>query len=303
LWDVTSRQVLRELDQSPDLIAFAPDGKKLATVDDLISLWEPLSGALLHKLKGLVGRVRAIAFSPDSSTLAATSSDGHIFLWDANSGELIRTLGEFRLWKKEARGIAFSPDGRCLASTHYRFWGMSWPIRLQSLALHLPSGPETCLWHLQSGKVLHRLKSGVTPLAFSPDGETLVDTSYESLRFWQLDVYSGPRLRFQLPCASVYSLAYSPSGRVIASGALERAVYLWDVESENFIRELKDGEYKTPLHTQGIDTDFGAVTALAFSPDGSILAAGTNDGIIRLWNTDPRFDRARARIRAQSEKS
>lgn len=131
------------------------------------------------------------------------------------------------------------------------------------------------------------------------------------LRFWKLDRFE-PRQQFQIPdhdVGGVCSLIYSPNGRMVASGCYDRIIRLWDAESGSLIRELVDDEVQLRSDSgvvhldsgRSIDTDMYAVRTLAFSPDGSILASGRNDGIIRLWNTDPRFDRARARIKALSD--
>ncbi|KST63869.1 WD40 domain-containing protein [Mastigocoleus testarum] len=74
--------------------------------------------------------------------------------------------------------------------------------------------------------------------------------------------------------SSVFSIAFSPDGMILASGSRDQTVRLWDLSS---------GEC---LHTFEGHTDW--VYSVAFSPDGKILASSSRDQTVRLWNLSSR---------------
>ena len=272
LWDPTSGQLLRTLQtQSDDVssVAFSPDGRTLASgkEDNTIDLWDTASGKLLLTLQGHKDQVESVAFSPDGRTLASGSRDKTIMLWDVASGKLLRTL--FR--NAVIRSIAFSPDGHTLASGGddsyiqlfdvtkgevVRQW-RAWESEVMSVAfspdgrsLASGSADEAQLWDATSGQLLFTLPcetnnswAGSISVAFSPDGRTLATGSLghmvlgfdRNVELW--NVTNGQLLQTSsIPfdrSRVVYSVAFSPDGRTLASGTGYGAVRLWDVSNVN----------------------------------------------------------------------
>ena len=130
------------------------------------------------------------------------------------------------------------------------------------------------LWDAASGEelvVLRGHESGVTSVAFSPDGWRVASgSSDETVRLW--DAASGEELL--VLCGHekwVTSVAFSPDGSRIASGSRNGTVRLWDASSGEELAVLRGHE--------GHD-----VSSVAFSPDGSRIASAARDKTVRLWD-------------------
>ncbi len=178
-------------------------------------------------LKGHTGAVVAVAFSPDSKTLASASYDGTLKLWDMTTGKERATLGEYR----GCLGcVAFSPDGKTLASG-----AIGSPV-------YFPDLEQVKLWDVATGKVRTTLKGhegSVYSVAFSPDGKTLASVSDdETVKLW--DMATGKeRATFQGHTEEdkettgaihpVMSVAFSPDGKTLAAASHDMTVKVWDV--------------------------------------------------------------------------
>ncbi len=303
-------------------VAFSPDGKMLASAGfgagAKVKLWTTRTGERSQTLEGAWVGWRSVAFSPDGKRLAAVGDGrqpaehggGEPFrLWDAGTGEPIWTAPAVEP-PAEFFAVAFSPDGKFLAvggRSPASFGG--YDAKIGVLRLHDP----------RSGKLLRSITGldDVWALAFAPDGKALaVATNSDNLV--SLFETTNWALTESIPVGGPTSLAFSPDGRTLAVGSMSvepaGIVTILDLAGKAQPRHLApqpesvlavalspDGKH---LATGGYDktarvydaetgvlkrsrTTIRWANAVAFSPDGTILAIGTSpDALLWNWGTD-----------------
>jgi hypothetical protein len=203
-----------------------------------------------------VGRLFAVAFSPDSRLLAGGAWDGSVRVWDVPTGKELLHLDRHQ---GPVRRVVFSPDGKWLASAG--------------------KPPGLCLWQLPTGRLTRTLgpaKQEFADVAFSPDGTKVGGVGRGKLYVWDLsgkDNWSDggdhrhSRLAFPGP-DSVSSISFKP----VARGNVPGNVF----EENGYLRSwsLPSGK-ELSTHALGSDAALGSVT---FSPDGRLVALQTVTG-------------------------
>lgn len=320
VWDVTTGALRRKLGGHASMVnsvALSADGKYIASggTDKMVKLWDAASGALVRTYAGHRKDVNAVAFSPDGTTLASCSgsvnekaTDHEIKLWPVATGAAARTLSGHT---HAVTALALSRDGKLLATgamndATIKLWNndASHLLTLKghrtydsddtlegvcALALSpdgkmLASGSfdETAkLWDTETGRELHTLtpRGGyVRAVAFSPDGKFIVTgsegVSGESshLRFWDAATgaeLSPARLHINEP-TGVFSLDISADGKRLVAGGGDW-VKTWDLTTGALLKTFAGGTR-------------GSVWSVAFSPDARLVAGGSLDKKVRLWN-------------------
>ncbi len=296
---------------SVDAVAYSPDGKILATGsgDGIVQLWDAVTQRRIGEpLRGATGWVYTVAFSLDGKIVAA-GQDGVVRLWDVATHQPIGKplTGDV----SNVESIAFSPDADLLAAGHYDGTVQLWDVA---------SGQ-------QMGTALHA--GEVLSVAFSPDGKMLATGGYDSADHGTLQLWDvGSRQPIGAPLqkdtfesslayiSTVFSVAFSPDGTMLAAGEGDGVVQLWNVisrkeigslfaENSNEIPSLAfspDGKFLAGGNEQGmaqlwdvateqrigspLTTDNRTVASVAFSPDGQTLATGSYDGTVQLWDVN-----------------
>lgn len=260
LWNVATRKqtgLLRDRNTGFNAIAFSPDGTRIATAGATgrTVLWDTVSRQQLTALADNGSGVERVAFSPDGKMLAAASADGVVRLADPQIHLQVGTS------MPAQAAVALSPDGRILATGVAD--EMDPAIQLWDVATQQRLGPPL---RPQGAR------RSVSMVAFTPDGRTLLTSSSDGLRLW--DVASRREIAHEATLKGVAKL--SPDARYVAVQQ-DKAIAFWDVAR----RRETGPRISVPGHTD-------LVTAMAISPDGSTLAITGYDNQVRLFDVATR---------------
>ena len=216
----------------------------------------------------LSGSITSASWNPAGTLVANSDKNGSTYLWDPSTGLLAHVP-----FTEPGRAFAtaFSPDGSLLAVGY--------------------STGATYLWNVKSGQLMATLPDPgpsagkeVDSVAFSPDGQTLVTSDGNSdVNLWHVPSGGhGTSLMASLADpggTGVFSAVFSSQG-VLATGDYDGKVYLWNLDT---------GTPTLAFSLPGGASSCGSsicssISALAFSHDGSVLAAGDESGNTELWS-------------------
>jgi WD40 repeat protein/DNA-binding winged helix-turn-helix (wHTH) protein len=250
-----------EHDSTVVFSGFDRQGRQLVTADKAgtIRIWSLESDPpeLTHTPSGGWGGEALFFFDDTGSMLAGLGG----FLWDLSGPpEAERLLVRHPDWT--IYGLAIDPGGNWLATSA----GEEHPLVL--------------LWPVgrSSARILRVQEGPVLNLAFTPDGERLVSVSVDgSVRVWPLVGGSGERSRELHKTEAVLrgpgKIAMAPDGSFVAAGTRIGLVLVVPLDGE-------------PVRVLGESGEFPAdrITALAVGPSARLVAGGSRDGIVRIWD-------------------
>ena len=292
-------------------VGFSPSGRFLAAVGGrgMVHVWDLHDTAESNRplwLESVFGlETKSLAFSPSENFLAVATRNyrdaAGLKVYDLRARREVHALHEANV----GANVAFSSDGNYLVlvegglsprifvydgkvfnlieSLESYITGSIRDLRISpdndlfATAARAPFGVR--LWRLPQGDQREDLEfdptsEAVTALAFSPDGRFLA-TATAAGRVWFWDRSTGKRDERPLQVGpSIKSIAYNPTGDLLAVGLdvgehAINSIELWNVEGRERLVSLRQHE--------------GTINALAFSSDGSVLASAGGDFRLHLW--------------------
>jgi eukaryotic-like serine/threonine-protein kinase len=216
VWDLAEKREIRrfEVDGYVHLCAFSPDGTFLAAAGPGLRVWNVQTGQQVWRTAP-TELMTDVAYKPDGRSLAGSSFEGWIGVWDAATGTQSTILPAHR---GEIHRIAFSPDGKRLATA-----GRDRVLRI---------------WDLSAGSAPMELRghrSDIWDVAYSPDGSRLASAGFldGNVRLWDsghpqecLELRDGAGAATNMP---TFDVAFSPDGRTLAAVQGAGSIQTWDV--------------------------------------------------------------------------
>jgi WD40 repeat protein len=268
LWETDTGKVIRRIPVNQpygiSTIAFAPTGKALAYGNgNTIQVVDTATAKVTSGIAGPRSGVAVLVISPAGKTLAMKGfSDRLVRLYDLATGKLLHQLG----------GEPAPPDNRAPAADwHVGTSGRDLAFSPSGKLLAAGDGSIVRLWDTATAKDLtggYGHRGTVTALVMAPGGRRVGSEGNDgTVRLWEAAT-GREQHHFRAP-AGTCRAAFAPDGRTVALGQRDGTLGLHDAVTSKELRRLKGHP--------------GGVVALAFSPDGTILASlGSTDNTIRL---------------------
>jgi WD40 repeat protein len=263
IWDVATGKRLAWLQplESVFAVAMSFDGRFAASGSwrGEVLVWNLDTGERTATLEGHDRGIKALAFSPDGQRLASASDDGTLRVWDLSR---ITPLPRLRDHPHGAGSIEFSEDGTRMVTSAGDETAWLWDAR--------SGAPIACL----TNRAVHYLEGGPPLPAVSVRGGWVLSLLWGEV--W--DAATGAMIR----SSSEHTWATGPGCRRTVWSPDGSKVACWSHgESARLFRT-------SDLHAQPLQLDGHTepITGAAFSPDSRLLATGSFDRTVRVWDAE-----------------
>jgi WD40 repeat protein len=234
-------------------LAYSRDGKYLgASLLQGYEVIERETGKSVIEAK-TQGQIRGLYFTSDSSRVVVLGTNPPVQVWDLTKREVIKTSAKSAT-QNANRGASLSPDGKLVAM----------PGR-EVVVLNLDADSEAARLTYEDD-----LEGQFVETAFTADGKLLVATTQRGVIYvWNCADWSR---KWKLTTSSYFSrgLAIRPDGKQVALTDARNRVWIWNLNDGKLVEETR------PVHD-------AIISAVAFSPDGTLLATGSDGNDTHLW--------------------
>ncbi|KAL2819506.1 WD40-repeat-containing domain protein [Aspergillus granulosus] len=267
-------------------IDLSPDGTLIATGSydkNIITIFRIARGETYKTLHGHSGQVHVLSFSPEGNILASGSEDRTVRVWNCATGtEVLKLEGHTNV----INALSFSPDGAFLVSgsedRSVAVWSTVTGARIQSFT--------------HKSTRVRAVAFGTTIIHNNSSNIVVSGTSDGTLTTWLLD--TGQVLHsFKAHSQDVTALAFSPTPsslspstqQLISSISHDQTLKLWALSS-NHLDSCASSNPNTALPPSPyfIPTSSSTAKAIAFSPNGHLIACGYYDGSVKIWQVATR---------------
>ncbi len=259
-------------------MALSPDGDRvgalapITTQKTLILVWNAGTGKSLAELFSLDRPVQALAFHPDGKSIVYGDAGGKLITWDVNASK--QKSVHMLPGDKGFHAIVFSPDGTRMAAVDSR--------------------DDLTVWDPATGKILKTAKAHTErtwSVAFHPKVNLVATAGWDScVKIWDVATLdcratlTSPLKEMASNSAGQNTVAFNPDGTWLATGGYRGVVELWSIKAK------MDGEtaFAAATFKHKIEVSKEVIAAVAFSPDGRLLAVGSWDKKVYLYDTESR---------------